>query len=169
MRKIYLLLAVFVFTASFALCQYKSELENQNGGMPQILKSQENTILGLFNPENFSMKHSYTMSYSSLGGNGLALGMYTNSMNYKFTENLNVRADVSLIHSPFSSYSKGVTDNLTGIYLSRAEINYKPYDNVYIQLKYNKSPYSYYDPLYSGLNRYGYLGYYNDPFYDFSK
>jgi hypothetical protein len=79
---------------------------------------------------------------------------------------LNVKTDISLIHSPFSSYSKGVTDQLTGIYLTNAEVNYKPYDNLIIQLRYNKSPYSYYDPFNSNYSRYGY---YNDPFSGFSR
>ena len=167
MRKTYLVLALFVFAISFSFSQYKSDLENQDSGLPAILKSQENTILGLFNPENFSMKHSYTMSYSSFGSQGIALGMYTNSMSYKFTDNLNVKADISLIHSPFSSYSKGVTDKLTGIYLSNAEVNYKPYDNFIIQLRYNRLPYSsYYDPFNSNYSRFGY---YNDPFSSYSR
>jgi hypothetical protein len=165
MKKIYICLALLVFATSFSFSQLISDLENQDNSLPTILKSQENTILGLFNPENFSMHHNYTMSYSSFGGNGIALGVYTNSMSYKFSDKLNVKTDISLIHSPFSTYSKGVTDKLSGIYLSNAEVNYKPYDNIIIQLRYNKSPYSYYDPF-SNYSRYGYF---NDPFSGYSR
>ncbi len=40
------------------------------------------------------------MQYSSFGGNGLALGVYTNSMFYRLMANMDVQLDVSLIHSP---------------------------------------------------------------------
>lgn len=163
MKKISIHLFIFSLFISISTAQFKSELENSNAGYPQILKSQENTILGLFNPENFTMRHSYTMSYSSFGGYGIALGIYTNSMSYKFSDNLNASADISLIHSPFSSFNKGVTDKLTGIYLTKAELNYKPYDNFIIQLRYEQLPYNYfYNPFYYGINRYGYF---YDPFY----
>lgn len=162
MKKILIyFLFTFVFT-TLSLSQFKSELENANSGYPTILKSQENTFLGLFNPENFSMKHRYTMSYSSLGGNGIALGIYTNTMSYKFSDNLNASADISLIHSPFSSYNKGVTDKLTGIYLTRAELNYKPYDNFIIQFRFDQIPYNYFNPFYYN---YGRSGYFDNPFY----
>jgi hypothetical protein len=166
MKKLTIYLALIIIATSYSISQLKTDLDNKDSGYPTILKSQENTILGLFNPENFSMKHSYSMSYSSFGGNGIALGIYTNSMSYKFNDQLNVKTDISLIHSPFSSYSKGVTDQLTGLYLTKAELNYKPYDNFIIQLRYDRIPYNSYDPFYSS---YGRRSFYNDPFYDFTR
>ncbi len=167
MKKLSVYLLLLMLSTFSLFSQYKSEVENRESGYPAILKSQENTILGLFNPENFSMKHSYSMSYSSFGGQGLALGIYTNSMSYKFNDQLNAKADISLVHSPFSSYSKGVTDKLNGIYLSKAELNYKPYDNFIIQLRYQQLPYNYYNPFY--YNSYGRESYLHDPFMDFNR
>lgn len=153
MRKVLFITMIITFMVSFSFAQFKSELDNKNVGMPQILKSNDNTFLGFINPENFSMKHSYSMSYNSFAG--MALGVYTNTMSYKFSDNLNVEADVSLAHAGLGSYSKAFADQLTGLSLSRAEINYKPFDNFIIQLRYEKPPYGYYNPFYGYYSRYG--------------
>ncbi|HTX19412.1 MAG TPA: hypothetical protein VMG34_12225, partial [Bacteroidota bacterium] len=47
-----------------------------------IRPSSDSDFLGFFNPDNFKMRQSYSMSYMSMGRQGLALGMYTNSMMY---------------------------------------------------------------------------------------
>jgi hypothetical protein len=164
MKKVLFITMLVILAVSFSFAQFKSELDNKNVGMPQILKSNDNTVLGFINPENFSMKHSYSMSYNSLAG--MALGVYTNTMSYKFNENLNIEADISLAHAGLGSYSKALADQLTGLYLSRAEINYRPYDNFIIQLRYERPTYpyyGYYNPFYGYYSRYG-SRYYDDPF-----
>ena len=165
MKKIIFVIMFISLMISFSFAQYKSELDNQNVGMPQIFKTNDNNILGFFNPENFSMKHSYSMSYNSFAG--MALGVYTNTMSYKFSEDLNVSADISLAHAGLGSYNKALSDQLTGLYLSRAELNYRPFDNFIIQLRYERPQYpyyGYYNPFY-GYSRYsGYGGRYDDPF-----
>jgi hypothetical protein len=96
------------------------------------------------------------MSYSSFGENGVALGVYTNNMSYKFSENLNVEADISFVNSPYSSFGETHSKQINGIYLSRAQLNYKIADNFKVMIRYNQVPNSYYSP-------YGYSGY--NPFY----
>ena len=52
----------------------------QSGKKPGIdLKS-----LSLLDPERFSMKNQYMMSFSSVGGSGSMMGMYINTMEYRF-------------------------------------------------------------------------------------
>jgi hypothetical protein len=166
MKKILFVIFFISLMISCSLAQFKSELDNQNVGMPQIFKPNDNSILGIFNPENFSMKHSYSMSYNSFAG--MALGVYTNSISYKFSEDLNVLADISLAHTGFGNYNKALSDQLTGLYLSRAELNYRPFDNFIIQLRYERPPYyGYgYNPFY-GYSRYS--RYYDDPFVGFTR
>ena len=162
MKKVLFVILFTTLMISFSFAQFKSELDNKNVGMPQIFKTNDNTILGFINPENFSMKHSYSMSYNSFAG--MALGVYTNTMSYKFNEDLNVVADISLAHSGLGTYNKALSDQLTGISLSRAELNYRPFDNFIIQLRYEKAPYGYgyYNPFYGYYSRYG--SRYDDPF-----
>ncbi len=97
-----------------------------------------------FNPENFKMRQSYSMSYSSMGGQGLALGTYTNSLQYKFSNALDARVDVSLQHSPYSTLDRRVQNSLSGVFLNRAEINYRPADNMVLRISYQQVPFGLY-------------------------
>jgi hypothetical protein len=116
-------------------------------------------LFGWFNPANFHMRHSFDLSYSTFGGQGMSLGTYTNSMTYDFSDRLNARADVSMSFSPYSTMSTfgGKKNDLSSIYLSRAEVNYKPWENVLVKLQYQQIPYGsyYYSPFYSPWYREG--------------
>ena len=85
------------------------------------------------------MRQQYNLSVSSFGNETISLGQYTNSMFYNFAPNLNARMDVTLQHSPYNSLGKN-GDALNGIFLSRAEINYQPFDNMVMRLSYQKVP-----------------------------
>ena len=102
-----------------------------------------------FNPDNFKMRQSYSMSYSAMGGQGIALGMYTNSLQYKISNSLDARVDVSLQHSPYSTFDRRVQNSLSGVFLNRAEINYRPAENMLLRISYQQVPFglsSYYSP-----------------------
>jgi len=125
----------------------------------QYDKSTSNLILGLFNPKNFSMSHSFNVSMLNSSYGNISLTSYTNSMNYKFSEKLSVSADVSMQYSPFassihgSSYSNQMQKDFSGLFLSRASLDYKISDNSYLKFEYRNvqnDPYGYYNPF----NRY---------------
>ncbi len=107
------------------------------------------SFLGLFDPARFSMRHSYSFSYMLMSGRNMGVGMYTNSMFYKVSDPLDVRVDVSFIHSPFNSLGRQLQDNLNKIFINRAEVNYRPFDNMLIQFQYRQLPYSVYGGYYS--------------------
>jgi hypothetical protein len=117
----------------------------------------DSDLLSFFNPENFKMRQSVSMGYTSMGGQGLALGMYTNSMMYKFSSQVDARVDVSLQSSPYSSLDQRLQSSLTGVFLNRAEINYRPSDNMLLRVSYQKVPFglngmfSPYEGLYHGM------------------
>ena len=117
--------------------------------------------LGFFNPENFTMHHSYSMSYSAFGSQGIALGRYTNSMEYKFSDKLDAHVAVSMQQSPYSTFDKGLTNSLTGIFLDRAEINYRPTDNTFLRVSFRQVPYyyGYNSPFMMGSSGYDFEGY----------
>ncbi len=132
--------------------QFRDQHLNKPSIHEGIVSQQSELLLGFFNPNNFTMRHSYSMSYSTFGGHGLALGLYTNSMMYQITENLNIQADVSLMHSPYSTFGKGFQDNFNGIYLSRAQLNFKPSDDFLITVQYRNIPAMYYSQFGYGMN-----------------
>jgi hypothetical protein len=114
-----------------------------------------NSFFGLLSPDRFMMRHTFGLNYMSAGGSGLSMASYTNSMFYRIADPLDVRVDVTLQGSPFGPTAGMNRNDLSGIYLSRAEVNYRPWDNVFLQFQYREMPYSYYyrsafDPFYYG-------------------
>jgi hypothetical protein len=114
--------------------------------------SNSGNLFGFLNSENFLMKHSYDLSYSAFGGNGFALGVYTNSMFFKLNPNLNIQTDISVVNSPYSTLGKNFQNGLNGIYLSRASINYQPFKDVSISLQYRNLPGAFNPYLYNGFS-----------------
>jgi hypothetical protein len=51
--------------------------------------------ISLLDPERFSMKNQYMMSFSSTSGNGSLMGMYINTMEYRFNCPLIMRLSVA--------------------------------------------------------------------------
>ena len=123
-----------------------------------------NLILGIFNPKNFTMNHSFNVSMLSTSYGSVSLTSYTNSMNYQFSKKLSVSADVTMQYSPFASsvygsgYANQMQKDFSGVNLSRASLNYKISDNSFIKFEYvneKNNPYSYYNPynpFYDGIN-----------------
>ncbi len=157
MKKI---LIIFVLGLSLnAFAQFK----DSNTSAPDVrdgMFKADNSLFGFLDSPNFSMKQSYSMSYSSFAGQGLALGVYTNNMSYQFSKNLNVELEASVVNAPYSTLGKSFQSSLNGIYLSRAAVNYQPWKNFSISVQYSRLPYY--------LSPYSYMGfgsgYYNDPF-----
>jgi hypothetical protein len=151
-RHIVAAVAILAVLTTAGQAQFKSQAEQESRVSHGMIQDGSSSfLLGWFNPEKFHMLHSLSFSYQTLGGEGISLGTYTNSMMYEFAENLNARADVSLSYSPFASsglMTKGMKDNLSSLYLSRAELNYKPWDNVLVHLQYRRTPCGmYYSPF----------------------
>ena len=128
----------------------------------ELNNSTNNLILGIFNPNNFSMIHRFEVSVISSAYGDASVTSYINSMNYKFNDKLSVSADISLQYSPYaksiygSAYSEQLQKDLSGINLSRLSLDYKISDNSYLKIEYRNLKNSLYDFGYR--DRYG-LGY----------
>lgn len=150
MKKIGGLMALMLILSSVSFAQFRDQLSNQPSVQNSLIHSDESNLLfGFFNPANFSMRQSVSMSYMSFGNQGLALGTYTNSMSYKISDPLTLSADVSLLNSPYSSLGSKFSQGLNGIYLTRADLSYHPSNSFQIDLQFNQNPlYRYYNPYY---------------------
>lgn len=163
MKKLALLFALVTVGFGIASAQLKSQVAQETqvsitrlGGDSSPLSY----LFGWFDPDKFTMRHSFDMSFMTAGGHGLSLGTYTNTMMYQFDDNLNARADIAFSFSPYSSFSTFDKKDLSQVYLKNAEVNYKPWDNTKISLSFRQMPYGtgyYYSPFYSP--------YYYNPFY----
>jgi hypothetical protein len=110
-----------------------------------IVNNASSSLFGFLSSENFRMNHTFDLSYQTFGSAGnLALTTYTNKMFYKINDQLNIQADLSVVNSPYNSFGKEFTNQINGFYLSRAQINYKPTEDMSIILQYRNIPAGYY-------------------------
>ena len=154
---------VFIFLLIFsipAVAQFRDNGLDKPSVKSGIIDQSPGFSLGFLNSENFLMRHSFSLSYSTFGGQGYSLGTYTNSMIYKLMNNMNIQMDVSIMYSPYASFGENFRKNLNGVYISKAAFNYSPSKNMHISVQYRNLPYaSYYNPYYGFYN-----GFYGDPF-----
>ncbi|MBU2491138.1 MAG: hypothetical protein KJ571_00835 [Bacteroidetes bacterium] len=151
---------LFVITANLGFAQYKSDLEKPVDIKAGITNYNPSSLfLGFINLDNLEMHHSLSMSYGASANYGIALSTYTNSLFYKFSDNLNLEIDASIVNTPYNTLGDSFTNSINGIYLSRAQLNYKPSENTNIVLQFRSGPGSYYNPYnyYSGINRYSFF------------
>jgi hypothetical protein len=150
-----------------ANAQFKSQIDQEHPSVSgSILRNDYNSfdLFGWFNPENFQMRHSISMSYMSMGSQTLGVNMYTNSMSYRFSDRLDVQADVSLMMSPYGSMPQGTKNQFSGLILNRARIDYRPWDNFHVQVLFNRSPYGYYNGMYGGYRSQFYNPFFGDEY-----
>jgi len=158
MRSASLLFILFI-AAAVSVAQWKSQPREKVPVTESLVRTDNAGLLfGWFDPSRFSMGHSYSLSYTSGGGQGYSLGEYTNSMRYQLSDPLSLRIDMSLSHSPYDSYGGKLGRELSGFRISRAELNYRPSENTYLQIQFRQLPASrylmgFYSPYRSSLWR----------------
>ncbi len=160
MKKIAGLVALSLLLCSTSYAQFRNQV-SQPSVDHSLFRSNEGggLLLGLFNPANFSMRQSVSMSYMTMGREGMSLAMYTNSMSYRISQPLTLSADVSVMNSPFNSFGKNFTNSINGIYLTRADLNYHPSQNFQVDLQFNQDPLYRYNPYYGYYNPWGYYAF----------
>jgi len=102
----------------------------------------------LIDPTRFSMHQTYSMSFISGGGQSTGLTMFTNTFAYQASDNLFFSADLSAVYSPYSTLGSKFQQDINGIYLSSARLDWKLGDHTFMRIEYNGMPYgSYYSPF----------------------
>ncbi len=151
-------IALSLLATSRSYSQFKRTADDEPKISDSFINPEtDSDLLSFFNPDNFKMRQSFSMDYMTMGGQGLSLGTYTNSMMYKLSNQVDARADVSLQSSPYSSLGQRLQSSLTGVFLNRAEINYRPSDNMLFRVSYQRVPFglngmfSPYAGLYHGM------------------
>ncbi len=154
MKKLLVLLLVLAIT-TIAQFKQKPGAEQPKVSDSFIQPATSSEWFSFFNPDNFQMHHSYSASYTTTGKQGIALQQYTNTMLYQFTPDLRARVDVSFMNSPFSTLDYRTQGKFNSLYLNRAEISYRPWQNTQIRLSYRQYPISYFGygnyPTFGGM------------------
>jgi opacity protein-like surface antigen len=156
-----LILAFSAFLATGVSSAQLKSLDEQPVSASQSLVHPATSIssfLGLLNSDNFMMRHNFSLSYLSSGGDGISMASYTNSMFYRIADPLNLRLDLTLQGSPFGGSGTLSQGNFSKLYISRAQLNYKPADNMFLRLEYNQIPFGYLPGGYSSFAPGYYLG-----------
>lgn len=80
--------------------QFKKDLENSIDIPSSITNSSPSGfLLDFLASDNFKMNHTIGMSYSSFGNEGVALGVYTNNMAFRFGERFDAEIEMSLVNN----------------------------------------------------------------------
>lgn len=151
-------LAVILFgTAIIANAQLREDLTYQPETYTTTLSSSQDTggPGNWMNMLNMSMSHSYSMSFSSIGGQMQNLNAYTNHMFFDVSDRLKAQLDISLLHSPFGNNYMSNNSNSFGsqIIVDQARIDYQLSDNASISLQFSQRPSYYGYGAYSPFNR----------------
>lgn len=117
-----------------------------------------------FSPQHFRMSHSLEFNTSSWGGQTASLGMYTNTMQWQFSQKLAARVDVAFAYEPSLGGSNAFSQNNQNgrVFLRNAEIAYRPTENMTLHFSVRQNPYGYHMSPYGygygnafGYQRYG--------------
>ncbi len=144
-----LLTAVLFFTSSLTMFSQFRGQEPRNPSVAEGITQQESSGSGLFDLSRLEMRHSVSMSYGMMGDEGLGTSMYVNSLRYRISEPLSVRADIGMMLSTFGSAAGYMRNDLSGIFLKRASVDYAPSKDFRLSLQFRNEPYL---SRYSGLN-----------------
>ena len=108
--------------------------------------------LSLLDPSKLSMSQSYTLSYSSSGNEKTMVGLYMNTLNYRFSDPLSLTVHVGYMHQPFANANSSSLISNSAL-LSGFELEYKPWKNFFLKIEYGSLPLRYHP---YGRDGYGY-------------
>lgn len=154
-------IAAFLFLAlasTSSRAQFRSDVDKAQPPLNTAgaMQNDGNSFLSsLLDPNRFSMHQSVSMSFESSPFGSVGLDMFTNTFQYRASDNLFISADVSAVYSPFSSFGNAFQKQINGIYLTNARLDWKLGDNTFMRVEYNGGP---------AAGMYGYNPYYNSFF-----
>jgi hypothetical protein len=150
---------VIIVVSSLAISQFKSQPEARSSVAGSLIRQDDGGLLfGWFDPSRISIHNSYTLSYTTSGGKGYSLGTLTSNLAYQISNPLSVQFDVSLMHSPYNNLGGNFTKDISGIYLTRAQLDYRPSKNTLLQIQYRQLPAMYW---LNNFDRFGFMSGFN--------
>lgn len=159
MKYLVLLFTISIFTCSVVEAQLRNDLSNPVD-YSGVISTDRNTSSGSWmDALNMTMNHSYSMTFSSFGGQMQNINAYTNSMLFDISENLDAQIDISFLHSPFGNSFMANESLGSRIIIDSARLDYQISDRANITFEFSQRPY-YHSPF--GYGGYGYnRGYYS--------
>jgi hypothetical protein len=137
---------------SVGLGQLKSDL-SQNNAITNNLSASDGSIMSLFDPSRFSMKHSFSMSMLSMNSQSIGVASYTNNMNFLLRDNLRLQTNVTFMQPNMISSNTPNPYSNSQLYFNSV-LDYSPTENTHFQVSFGNYPmYSRYQTSPFQLNR----------------
>jgi hypothetical protein len=146
-----LLLALLLTSSANAQFRTDGSQEPKLNTREAMTGSGDSFFSRIFDPARLSMHQTYSMSVNSSPFGSYGLSMFTNTFQYKASDDLFISADVSAVYSPFNSFGDAFSKQINGIYLTSARLDYKLGDHSFMRIEYNGGPVNndYWSPFYS--------------------
>ncbi|MFH1861849.1 MAG: hypothetical protein ABH878_03460, partial [bacterium] len=95
--------------------------------------------LGFLDPSRLSFSHSYTMTYMASGNDGVARGLFMETIGYQLSRPVTLTFNVGYLHQPYSSY--GPDGPLqSGTFVGGAALTWRPSDNMFLHFEVANFP-----------------------------
>ncbi|MBU1320158.1 MAG: hypothetical protein KKG33_08410 [candidate division Zixibacteria bacterium] len=136
-----LVCALLISMYSCALAETAIDKTVDASSATSIGSNRYESKFSLLDPSRFSMQHSYSVVYSSVGGTGQTIGLYMNSMRYQVSNSLDVNVALGWYHQPgtmFSNSNRGTTDY--GTILPNVQILYQPSEKFRLMIGFESLP-----------------------------
>jgi hypothetical protein len=142
MKHILIIIIAAFCMSSMSQAQFRGQ-EPRSPSVSNGMTQQQQPSGGIFDLDRLDMMHSVSVSYGMFGDQGLGMSMYVNSMRYRISEPLSVRADIGMMFSPFGSAANLMRNDISGIFLKRASVDYAPSKDFRLSLQFRNEPYMY--------------------------
>jgi hypothetical protein len=163
MKRFFSVLAplVLVLASGQAFAQFRGDAKRDANAGPLdtrgVMTEQSGNLLSkIFDPTRLTTHQTYSFTYSSMGRQSVGIGAFTNTFNYRASDDIRISADVSAVYSPYNTFGDAFTKQFNGIYLSNAQLDWKLGEQTFLTVQYQGGPLA---QGYSGYDRF-------NPFYE---
>jgi len=137
---IYIFLCLMVLSVSLQSQTELARTETKSSA-EAIGSSRIENRFSLLDLSRLEMSHSYSISYFSMGGRGMTIGMYVNSIRYQISNPLTLNLSLAWVHQPgnFLLRDRGTATDY-GRILPSFSLEYRPSDNFFLEIGYHSIP-----------------------------
>ena len=129
---------VSILILSVVMGQLKSDLSQTNDLFNDPLRS-DGSILSLFDPGRFSMKHSFSASMMSMNKQSVSVLSYTNNMNFLLSDNLRLKTYLTFMQPNMISSNTQNPYSNNQLYFNTV-LDYNPTENTHFQISLGNYP-----------------------------
>ena len=105
-------------------------------------------FFGLIDMSKLKMQQSYSMGFSSGGGQSGSYGMYLNNILYPINDKVILNLNLGYVHNPFASFQTPSPAAFQGRFIGSGDISFFPTENTQLRFSISNLPRYGVDPYY---------------------